>query len=92
MLKKVKVVPSGYLLSLSLTFRPSFSDDSWSANLNYAPGKVIRAEGNVPQDTSLLRINVNTPFEGYTDMSLTYTKKPNQDYSSNPTDFEVGLT
>ncbi|XP_043197116.1 uncharacterized protein LOC122367779 [Amphibalanus amphitrite] len=63
--------------------------DTWTAELSYAPGKVIRAEGNVPQDDSFVRVNVNTPLEGFTTLSLTYTKKPNQDYSSNPLDFEI---
>ena len=66
-----------------------FSGDNWTADLFYAPGKVIRAEGNVPQDASFLRVNINTPIEDYTTMELTYTKRPSQDHT-NPMDFEVG--
>ena len=53
-----------------------FSSEGWTGDLQYAPGKVIRASGTVPIDGSFFNVNVDTPIEGFAAMSLTYTRKP----------------
>ena len=66
---------------------PACSGDTWTADLQYAPGKMIRAEGNVPYDESLLQASVTTPFSGYSTMSLTFTM--DQRAYNAPTEFHV---